>query len=266
MSVSKTKRSPMNEQTIDKLVDGELDELQRRELLTSFDTQPDGWRRCALAFLEAQSWRKELASFVTETSEQPTTATRPQPPPIHAVRPASRKLRGRAVTAMAMAASFLLALWLGWAIQDAFRLKKASSPGLAEFAEATPAPAPSPEEAAASAPATVTADSGGSQTLGRQRPVSPRTPWQMVTLLDNGPDGQPVGTIQLPACQRQLLDSHWLDSLPSALPREVQESLERSGYRVRRHRELLPIDMQDGHRLVVPVEEVEVRYVGQPSL
>lgn len=265
MSASKTSRNPMDEPMIDKLVDGELDELQRCELLTSFDTRPDGWRRCALAFLEAQSWRQGLASFVTETAEQPAAATRPQPPPARAVRSARRKLGGQVVTAMAMAASFLLALWLSWATQDAFRLNRAQAPSPEQVAKALPTP--TQVGAVASAPITDTAQSEVSPTSGlQQRAVSPGIPWQIVTLSANGPNGDPVGAIQIPACERELVDSHWLDSLPSALPPEVQESLERSGYRVRRHRELLPIDMQNGHRLVVPVEEVEVRYVGQPPL
>ena len=44
----------------DRLVDGELSGGERRALLESLDARPQGWRRCALAFLEAQSWRKEL--------------------------------------------------------------------------------------------------------------------------------------------------------------------------------------------------------------
>ena len=45
---------------LDRLIDGELDESQRRDLLRSLDHRPDGWRQCALAFLEAQSWGQTL--------------------------------------------------------------------------------------------------------------------------------------------------------------------------------------------------------------
>ncbi len=47
---------------IDRLVDGELPEAERRELLLKFEEEPAGWRRCAVAFLEAQVWRQALAS------------------------------------------------------------------------------------------------------------------------------------------------------------------------------------------------------------
>jgi len=49
---------------IDRLVDGELPDAERRELLLRFDTEPDGWRRCALAFLEAQTWRQAMTPVV----------------------------------------------------------------------------------------------------------------------------------------------------------------------------------------------------------
>ena len=47
---------------IDRLVDGELTAGEERSLLTALEFQPDAWRRCALAFLEARSWKKELAA------------------------------------------------------------------------------------------------------------------------------------------------------------------------------------------------------------
>jgi hypothetical protein len=55
---------PIENRLIDRLVDGELPEAERRELLLLFDTEPDGWRRCALAFLEAQTWRQALTPVV----------------------------------------------------------------------------------------------------------------------------------------------------------------------------------------------------------
>jgi anti-sigma factor RsiW len=54
---------------IDRLVDGELSADARRRLLTALDGQRDGWRRCALAFIEAQTWRRELRrALVAEAS------------------------------------------------------------------------------------------------------------------------------------------------------------------------------------------------------
>ncbi len=48
------------ERQIDLLVDGELGENDRRALLRQLEDEPNGWRRCALAFLESQAWHETL--------------------------------------------------------------------------------------------------------------------------------------------------------------------------------------------------------------
>jgi hypothetical protein len=52
------------DELIDLLADDALDAPRRTALLRSFDAMPgqDGWRRCALALLEAQSWRRAMAA------------------------------------------------------------------------------------------------------------------------------------------------------------------------------------------------------------
>lgn len=47
---------------IDRLVDGELPPAERRALLLRLESEPDGWRRCALGFLEAQAWRDAITA------------------------------------------------------------------------------------------------------------------------------------------------------------------------------------------------------------
>ncbi len=255
MSAPETSKGRLEDRRLDRLVDGELPDQERHELLVDLDRQPDGWRRCALAFLEAQCWRQELCGWID--------ARRPHPPATAEAfdearrpsrRPGNRKLATRTTTALAMAASFLVALWLGWSVQDAFDVGRVPGPGPGVVAQSMPGPEPSDAVPAAPPPPEP------------QRAVAARGPWQMVTLSADGPDGQESQTIDLPACDREHLDRRWPETLPSALPLEVLESLERSGYRVRQHRELMPIEMPDGRRLVVPVEQVEVEYVGQPPL
>ncbi len=55
--------TPEELRQLDLLVDGELADAARRQLLTTLEARPDGWRRLALAFLEAQSWGSGLRSF-----------------------------------------------------------------------------------------------------------------------------------------------------------------------------------------------------------
>ncbi len=49
---------------LDRLVDGEMPFADYRQLVQSLDRQPTEWRRVACAFLEAQAWRRDLATVV----------------------------------------------------------------------------------------------------------------------------------------------------------------------------------------------------------
>lgn len=65
---------------LDRLVDGELTPDEYRALLQTIEMHPDGWRRCALAFLEAQAWGQELTglrNIQTAPSNAHATANAP---------------------------------------------------------------------------------------------------------------------------------------------------------------------------------------------
>jgi hypothetical protein len=85
-------------------------------------------------------------------------------------------------------------------------------------------------------------------------------PLDNVRLVWDGPQGT-AETIELPVVEGKVLDENWLRGQPSALPASLLEALERSGHRVLQRRELVPLNMQDGRRLVVPVDQVEVQPV-----
>src|SRR4030042_131709 len=88
-----------DQRRFDLLVDGQLSEPERRELLSGLDDRADGWRRCALAFLEAQAWKQDFGAIVRPPVAKPT-----------AVRRVRRHWLGRhGGTLMAMAASFFVA-------------------------------------------------------------------------------------------------------------------------------------------------------------
>lgn len=118
-----------DEHQLDLLVDGELAEDQRRELLARLEREPQGWRRCALAFLEAQSWRGSLRSM----ADRPAAA---------APRIAARWMTVSPGTWLAMAASFLLAFALGWGVKKGG--DDGAAPGPASVAHVEPAPPRAP--------------------------------------------------------------------------------------------------------------------------
>ena len=134
--------TPDDDQLFDLLVDDELGEAERRELLARLDHVPDGWRRCALTFLEAQCWKKELGAMARE----PAQVVRPAPPALDKKRPAFRW-----GTALAMAASFLVALGLGSVLRDAWH-RGGPAPGqVATMVSEPQSPAPAGGPAAVKA-------------------------------------------------------------------------------------------------------------------
>jgi hypothetical protein len=228
---------------LDLLVDGEIDEAQRRDLLAWCEREPDGWRRCALAFLEAQSWSKVLGDLSDERVSQRGELVPAAPPSVS--RPQSFWNRRNWGTMLAMAASVVLAFTLGLQLRDAERAGEMS------------APQPSLRVVDSQARTTPTATLLGQPEQG---PASAR--------LVGG--GQTPDEIQVPVVAGDqfgsgLVDGGWLLSQPSALPDDVRRTLERMGHRVEQQRRLVPYRLGDGSRLVVPVDQVEVRPVGDES-
>lgn len=227
-------------QLLDMLVDGELSEPQRRELLRGLDQTPDGWRRCALAFLEAQCWKKELGGMAGEArsvAEPPRPSRR------------SRRSWARWSRGLVLAASLLIAVGAGVLLREVW---SRPAPGGGQFAAGRSEPAP--KEAAS--PARSVLAGGGPQSTA---------PWEMVTLTSAG-GGPPAGPpLRLPAQPRDRVDDEWLRSLPSAIPPEVLRALENTGHEVRQSRQVLRLPMPDGRRLVVPLDQVEMEYRGRPA-
>jgi hypothetical protein len=230
------------ERQFDLLVDGELGEAERRALLLQLEHQPDGWRRCALAFLEAQCWKAELGQVVPRAAAEPA-----RPEPVSQVQPAPRLQRWRqyAATTLTIAASFLIALVVGMGLRGNWS-GGLHSPGSALVHEAIDF-SPNGDASPAAAGHAGTADN-----------------WETVMLTPTKPDGQ-AETFPVQAVRRNTLDQAMLD-VPDVIPPELQRAFERSGHRVVQQREIVPVQMKDGRRLVVPVDHVEIHYVGRPSL
>jgi hypothetical protein len=193
-------RDPIEDRRLERLVDGELPDAERRQLLLLLDTEPDGWRRCALAFLENQTWRATFRPLATPAS----TAVAPAlaPPALHRT-PAHRRLVTRLA---ALAAGLAAAFALGWAVHGSAGLN-APDP---RFTIIEPSPSAPPFDS--------------------DRPSSP----------------------DLAAASAQ----------PSADPLDpVVKQWESRGYRAERQKRLVSVELQDGRKLDVPVNEVRFQYV-----
>src|SRR5687767_12303111 len=125
MNLSDEQRDAM---LIDRLVDGELSGDERRHLLASLEAQPDGWRRCALAFVEAQTWRGAMGSLLREgeaPAEPGSTVTLGRSGSAGASPSQERTSRSHLATWFAVAASIVVAFGLG---RQSGVLRSASGP------------------------------------------------------------------------------------------------------------------------------------------
>ena len=64
---------------LDRLVDGELSPAEATQLIRAFEETPDGWKQCALAFLEAQAWQQTLRALVPSPQRPPAQQPRVLP-------------------------------------------------------------------------------------------------------------------------------------------------------------------------------------------
>ena len=99
---------PVDDRVLDRLVDGELPDIERRELLLRLNAEPEGWRRCALAFLEAQNWREALDPLAGAAAGQPLILPN---------RPGRKPRSWQRIVAMTgLAACVAAAFALGWVL------------------------------------------------------------------------------------------------------------------------------------------------------
>jgi hypothetical protein len=253
---------------LDRLVDGELGRADYRALLTRLDEIPFGWRQCALSFLEAQAWRSELGGLPLETpaaDPQEHTANSSAAPAAAAsalmlssapaaasglgvTRARPDLQRWRLLSALPMAACFLLAFWLGLALRGVWS---------GRFNEPSPT-----ETIVTTAPQTGQTEPGSAVT-GQAADVavggSPR--WGTVRLVvDPDGNGDPE-EIQLPVVEGADVEQ-LVNVQPPPVPEHLQTRLRQRGQEIQTHRHFIPVSLQDGRHVLVPVDRVEVRYVG----
>jgi hypothetical protein len=239
---------PADSRAIDRLVDGELAASEERSLLAALEFQPDGWRRCALAFLEARAWKNELTA-VTRGEIAPINGT-PVVLSAHAAMNNDAKLARPPtssapwVRGMAMAASIGLAFVLGVAVRGHWN--GAASSQLAAVADEQ---GTNPGQASR----------GVGTALGTGAPAADQ-PTITMTVFDN--QGSIERQLKIPVVEADTFDPRWLQRPPSAIPQELASALRRSGHSVEEQRLYVPVLLDDGRQAIIPLDQAEVRFVG----
>ena len=221
-----------DDERIDKLVDGELDERERARLLESFDREPSGWRRCALAFLESQCLRQELHHVV-----EPRDVVSLQKQPAH-----QRGLAGGTFRFyLSLAATVLVSVGVTLLVR--------------ELVVGTPTKRQDHSQVA-SRDGRLTHESprgfAGADT-------SPRKATETISVLVDDMTRAPGQILELPLYEpRHLEEAVGRHQLSTPLPPRVRGFFERAGHRIEGQRRFAQVDLNDGTTYLIPVDDVQI--------
>lgn len=251
-----------SQELADLLVDGELPEDARREFLRDLDCSPDGWRRLALTFLEAQTWRRSMGELLApeRDASAPHGQDESLPP-----RPVARSeiatssvpswgIKRWIFEAAALAAVFVIALTLGGWFGVVFGRKPVPSEEFRVDLAGQP-----PANLARPGPPALAEENGS------PLPVSPQpvaSPWRLVSVpLGVGPDGA-MTMVDLPVLDPEHPAASETPPGPYLPLPQFVDSLRQSGHAVEHQREYVPVDLPDGSRTVFPVDRLQIKFVG----
>jgi hypothetical protein len=233
------------ETQFDRLVDGELSPTEYREMLSQLDDQPDGWRRCALAFLEAQALGRELPSLM-----KPVKDDRPPAPVVQADRPGDWSHRTwQGLYFATVAASLALAFYVGsWT-------SGINSPTSGDFIAENRQTKPVGEQE--SIPDSRPGGAKTSKGSGNPAALAQKdAPLGNVHLVLNGTETQQG--IDVPVYGQQQMD-RWHTTNKPVLSPQVIEELQRSGHKVDHKQQWIRIETQDGKQVLVPVDDYQIQ-------
>ncbi len=138
---------PTIEVLIDQMVDGGMTPGELRQAIERLDAVPESWRRCALAFLEAQSWADAFRSMdETMTEHAPggpaklasQSCTAFSQPPIALAAAPRRRWKTAALAAGIAGLAFSLG-WLSHGVRMRRDIERSGPPVLAGHSK-TPGP------------------------------------------------------------------------------------------------------------------------------
>jgi hypothetical protein len=213
----------------DKLVDGALPAAEYKVLLASLEDEPGGWRRCAMAFLEAQAWGREFAA-IRRVEEDGLSAKAEEPV---ALRPVKNASFISASLLLISAACVILAFGLGLATHSRF-FSSLNSTRVAGQAPPVTAQQANTAEAPELTAMNLVIDGAGSE-------------------------GVVVPVIMGKSGAETLVETE------PAIPDSVLRSLRLRGHDIQRQQQFIPVPTGDGRHVIFPVEQYHITPVSSRS-
>lgn len=213
---------------LDRLVDGELAEAEYQSLLLKIETTENGWRECALAFLESQAFsigvRHHLADAETHRIEKDVA-------------------KNEVLRRPARMGSY----WV------AFSLAVALLFGTGGYFVGIRNPTPRPVHTVATQP-------GGSPTNRLPADLPPEPDSRVVTMKLQGDLVMRSGDqqVRVPVYHSEGVDPQWLSQQPSAISDHYIRELANAGHTVKQTRTLATFPLEDGNVVVTPIDHLEI--------
>jgi len=253
--MSKTKldaTNPLDDDFIDRIVDGKRTPADLRAAIDRLDREPDGWKRCALAFLEAQCWRESFRAM-GESAPSPTERRSFSVPraALSSTGIRRRWLRG-SIAAGIVAASFAMG-WVGHAARPRPTAEQVA------ITDASEGPHSSPSEVDSSERIRFTAVSQSDDRYPQTRDDVARPVMRLRI-------GTESAEAEVPILAGPGIDAEWLKNQPSPVSEHGQVVLQQHGYQVDQRRRLITTVLADGRRVTVPIDQVQIRYTGSNPL
>lgn len=231
--------SKIDENELQKLVDGELDLPTTRQLLTSLDAKSDQWRRVATAFVEDRIWQR---SFQQLDQESNPSNIDPPKPETAAKANSDRTSTGAGFPSwLALAAGLLLAAGVGYFAGSGISFDGDSEPMTGLVANDH-----QPEPVAKTMPARP------DMSLAQ---LKPEYELELTDAMGIGKSSVPIYSArrlnQLPEAQR--------NAFAATGPSEQEiRRLRQSGYRLQQDVDYLSGRLKDGRTFVVPVQTINL--------
>lgn len=216
---------PADDLPFDRLIDGELSSREYRELLAALEASPDGWRRCALAFLEAQALDAEVGSMREDLEARVGPLVKP-------VATAQSPIPWMVV--LTIAAGLLVAVGLGYSLRGWLAPRASGSSELVQVEE----------------PAVPQSQVPRTKVESQSKPLG-----DLTLVVDNG--NARGEEIRVPVFAAKDAAER-LSFEPSGLPPDVRQALERTGHHIEEQRQFVPVDLRDGRQVVLPVEQFRI--------
>jgi hypothetical protein len=265
-------RLPDDQSLIDRLVDGEIDAVERRALLARLEHQPDGWRRCALAFLEAQSWREALSPQLNGAAN--ASVRNFASSSVSLARAERAEGSGRWRRWSTLAAACLVAFSLGWLTSGRASIVRSGSsdrnrvvaiaPSLTQEAGVKTSESDLPRTSGSASPASVTTHTEKKVGALETSPTAQLPTASVATTAESPARSSPNHAVTLSAFPR--IDRHALPSMSELVSESVHKTFERQGMHVETQRGLLSVPLMGGRHLTVPVNAVKVRPISRQIL